>query len=123
MINSPIETLENNNQDGNRSSFKLRGRNLDANKTNAATNASMENEIYEKKKVYIYTYIYINFFFIIKSTKCSIYLNKKKYKVHGMENVKDVFKSAIEDDIKNERSVEYESPEEKGNWIILYYIT
>ena len=49
-----------------------------------------------------------------------ILIKKKKYKVHGLESVKDVFKSAMLDDIKKEQSVEYESPEEKGWFLITY---
>eukprot|EP00833_Pecoramyces_ruminatium_P017582 jgi/Orpsp1_1/1191614/evm.model.d7180000087355.1 len=86
LTSSPLNSLPNSNQDVSRSSYRLRGRNSDTNKTSTTTaNTNTDSENYEKKK----------------------------YKVHGLENLKDVFKSAIEDDIKKEQSVEYESPEEK----------
>eukprot|EP00833_Pecoramyces_ruminatium_P011288 jgi/Orpsp1_1/1185320/evm.model.c7180000093244.1 len=87
LTSSPLNSLPNSNQDVSRSSYRLRGRNSDTNKTSTTTaNTNTDSENYEKKK----------------------------YKVHGLENLKDVFKSAIEDDIKKEQSVEYESPEEKA---------
>ncbi|ORX82345.1 hypothetical protein BCR32DRAFT_292732 [Anaeromyces robustus] len=85
IISSPIESVSNSNQDVNRSSYKLKNRKSELNLNNNNDNDNKDKEKFEKKK----------------------------YKVRHLDNVKEVLKSAIEDDIKKEQSVEYESPEEK----------
>jgi len=92
LTSSPLESVSNS-QEVNKSSYRLR-RNQELNRTSSSD--ASENPTNEKEKV-----------------------EKKKYKVHGLESIKDVFKSAIEDDIKKEQSVEYESPEEKGRLLFI----